>query len=204
MEPDSKNLISNYEDVSIENSVKGQLELAGCEVTDEKNADILLYVNNFAERQGEIVMKIPTEPFQGTWNTPEKPYMIADVRFANGGDNNLVKQILEKPVDKNFFGYSAWNTSANTLGSLICAAKIKFAAKKYNHNAFLKLQMTRLIDDWAYQANCRQKLLKPDTEEIKNLIEPYKLQVQNFLKTSYNMNYKYPWNRLFEVEIEFI
>ena len=204
LEPDSKNLISNYEDVSIENSVKGQLDLAGCKIVDIENADILLYVNNFVGRQGEIVMKISTEPFRGTWNTPEKPYMIADVRFANGGDNNLVKQILEKPVDKNFFGYSAWNTSANTLGSLICAAKIKFAAKKYNHNAFLKLQMTRLIDDWAYQANCRQKLLKPDTEELKTLIEPYKLQVQNFLKTSYNMNYKYPWNRLFEVEIEFI
>ena len=204
LEPDSKNLISNYEDVSIENSVKGQLDLAGCKIVDIENADILLYVNNFVGRQGEIVMKIPTEPFQGTWNTPEKPYMIADVRFANGGDNNLVKQILEKPVDKNFFGYSAWNTSANTLGSLICAAKIKFAAKKYNHNAFLKLQMTRLIDDWAYQANCRQKLSKPDTEKLKTLIEPYKLQVQNFLKTSYDINYKYPWNRLFEVEIEFI
>ena len=204
LEPDFKNLISNYEDVSIENSVKGQLELAGCQISEKDNADILLFVNNFKERQGEIVMKIPTEPFGGRWQPPKKPYMIADVRFANGGDNNLVKQILENPVDEDFFGYSAWNTSANTLGSLICAAKIKFAAEKYSHNAFLKLQMTRFLDDWAYQANCRQKLEKPDVEELDNLMNPYKSRIQNFLKTDYNVNYKFPWNRLFEVKIEFI
>ena len=37
LEPESKNLISNYEDVSIEKSVLGQIELAGCKITDEEN-----------------------------------------------------------------------------------------------------------------------------------------------------------------------
>ena len=56
LEPESKNLISNYEDVSIEKSVLGQIELAGCKITDEENSDIILYVNNFKNNQGEIVM----------------------------------------------------------------------------------------------------------------------------------------------------
>lgn len=202
-EPDSKDLISNYEDVSIENSVKGQLELAGCTISEPENADILLYVNNFRKNQGEIVMKIPTEPFDGEWQPPQKPYMIADVRFANGADNAFVKQLFAKPADKNFFGYSAWNTSANTLGSLICAAKVKFFAQKYNHKAFLKLQMTRLLDDWAYQANCRQNLSSPDRKALNEMILPYKKQAENFLQSDFETSYKFPWNRLFEVEIEF-
>ncbi|HIS82162.1 TPA: DUF4127 family protein [Candidatus Scatenecus faecavium] len=202
-EPDCKDLISNYEDVSIENSVKGQLELAGCEITTPEQADILLYINNFRERQGEIVMKIPTEAFNGKWQTPQKPYMIADVRFANGADNAFVKQVLTKPADKNFFGYAAWNTSANTLGSLICAAKVKFFAQEYNHEAFLKLQMTRLLDDWAYQANCRQNLSSPDPKALSEMILPYKKQAENFLQKDFETSYKFPWNRLFEVEIEF-
>lgn len=202
-EPACKDLISNYEDVSIENSVKGQLELAGCTISEPENADILLYVNNFRKNQGEIVMKIPTEPFDGEWQPPQKPYMIADVRFANGADNAFVKQLFAKPADKNFFGYSAWNTSANTLGSLICAAKVKFFAQKYNHKAFLKLQMTRLLDDWAYQANCRQNLSSPDRKALNEMILPYKKQAENFLQSDFETSYKFPWNRLFEVEIEF-
>ena len=153
--------------------------------------------------RGEIVMKIPTEAFDGKWQTPQKPYMIADVRFANGADNAFVKQVLTKPADKNFFGYAAWNTSANTLGSLICAAKVKFFAQEYNHEAFLKLQMTRLLDDWAYQANCRQNLSSPDPKALSEMILPYKKQAENFLQKDFETSYKFPWNRLFEVEIEF-
>ena len=54
LEPESKDLISNYEDISIEKCVLSQLELAGCEIVEEKDADIILYVNNFVEKQGEI------------------------------------------------------------------------------------------------------------------------------------------------------
>ena len=203
IEDDEKDLISNYEDVSIEDSVKGQIELAGCKVSTEDEADILLIVNNFKKHQGEIVMKIATEPFKKVWKKPQKPYMIADVRFANGADNFFVKQIFDNQIDENFYGYSAWNTSANTLGSLICAAKVKFLAQEYNEEAFLKLQMTRFMDDWAYQANCRQKQDFPNEKTLRNIIEPYKHRIQKFLNRKYNTSYKYPWNRLFEVEIEF-
>ena len=203
LEPNEKNLISNYEDISIENSVKSQLELANCRITNPNEADILLYVNNFKKNQGEIVMKIPTEHFSGNFEQPKKPYMIADVRFANGADNNFIKEFFKTNFTENFYGYSAWNTSANTLGSLICASKTKFLAKNFNKNAFLKLQATRLLDDWAYQANTRQQLTSANAEELSEIIEPYKNQVEEFLIKKFETSYKFPWNRLFEVEIEF-
>ena len=208
--PEYKDLISNYEDVSIENSVKGQLELAGCTICEPEAADILLYVNNFEEHQGEIVMKVSTKHFSGEWNRPEKPYMIADVRFANGADNAFVEKLFEKGFDENFYGYSAWNTSANTLGSLICAAVVKWRsgvqegrkADLYNQCVFKKLQTIRFLDDWAYQANVRQMLEKPDEDVIKSKMKPFETTVFEKLGVNYNTSYKFPWNRLFEVEVE--
>ncbi len=205
LEPDYKNLISNYEDISVEESVKSQIELAGCEVSDENNADILIYVNNFIDNQGEIVMGVETQPFDKTFTTPQKPYMIADVRFANGADNNFIKELSKNEIDDRYFhGYSGWNTTANSLGSLICAAKIKYLAQKYNSEAFKKLQLTRFLDDWAYQANVRQKLSFQNTTDLNNRMQLYESLVKNKLSINeVNISYTYPWKRLFEVEIEF-
>ena len=207
--PECKGLISNYEDVSIEKSVKGQIELAGCSVCEPDDADILLYVNNFEDHQGEIVMKVPTQTFSGKWQKPSKPYMVADVRFANGADNAFVKQLFEVGFDENFLGYSAWNTSANSLGSLICGAIVFKGAKMQNNvgkdfyfgRDFLKLQTVRLLDDWAYQANVRQQLASPDEKLVKELMKPYEEKVFEVLGVNYDISYKFPWDRLFEVEV---
>lgn len=199
--PEHKDLISNYEDVSIEKSVLGQLELAGCKVCAVDDADILLYVNNFEGHQGEIVMGVDTKPFSKTWKNPNKPYIIADVRFANGADNAFVKQIFDVGFDENFYGYSAWNTSANTLGSLICGAIVKWMNKisnMQNDESFKKLQVVRFLDDWAYQANVRQV----GTMQIAELMKPFEKKVFEQFDVEYSVNYSFPWNRLFEVEIE--
>ena len=203
LEPNSKDLISNYEDVSIEKSVQGQIELAGGKLVSEKEADILLYVNNFVDHQGEIVMGVNTESFGGKFIVPDRAYMIADVRFANGADNNFVGELFKNNLDENFYGYSAWNTSANSLGSLICGAKVRYFAKKFNQNAFKNLQVTRFLDDWAYQANVRQTLSEPDVDKLMTGMKEFEKVIENVLKTEVSVKYSYPWERLFEVEVEF-
>lgn len=203
LEPDCKNLISNYEDVSIEKSVLGQLELAGFEVSSPDDADIVLIVNNFRNKQGELVMGWDTEPFDGKLVLPNKPFAVADVRFANGADNAFVKQLLEKIDLENFYGYAGWNTSANTLGSLLCAIKVKWQAKQYNSQAFAKLELVRFLDDWAYQANVRAQIEKPI--DIRNLMQPYETRLNNVLKLAPSkLDYTYPWKRKFEVEVRFV
>ena len=203
LEPDCKNLISNYEDVSIEKSVLGQLELAGFEVSSPDDADIVLIVNNFRNKQGELVMGWATEPFDGKLVLPDKPFAVADVRFANGADNAFVEQLLEKIDLENFYGYAGWNTSANTLGSLLCAMKVKWQAKQYNPQAFAKLELVRFLDDWAYQANVRAQIEKPI--DIRNLMQPYETRLNNVLKLAPSkLDYTYPWKRKFEVEVRFV
>ena len=204
-EPNEKHLISNYEDISVEKSVLGQLELAGCEISDKDNADVILYVNNFKNHQGEIVMKRPTELFKGIWETPKKPYIIADIRQANGADNNFISKLFETDLGENFLGYAGWNTTANTLGSLICAMKSVFDAKNKNNfskDNFKRFEAVRFLDDWAYQANVRQELEFPDTSLIKNKMRKYEKIIKNKLDIDFDADYSYPWNRLFEVEIE--
>ena len=203
LEPDCKNLISNYEDVSIEKSVLGQLELAGFEVSSSDEADIVLIVNNFRNKQGELVMGWTTEPFDGKLVLPNKPFAVADVRFANGADNAFVAQLLEKIDLANFYGYAGWNTSANTLGSLLCAMKVKWQAKQYNSQAFAKLELVRFLDDWAYQANVRAQIEKP--VDIRNLMQPYETRLNNVLKLAPSkLDYTYPWKRKFEIEVRFV
>lgn len=209
--PEHKHLISKYEDISIEKSVKAQIELAGAVVAEEKDSDLVLLVNNFEEHQGEIVMEVKTQPFSGQFSLPKKPYIIADVRFANGADNIFIEKLFKKPIDyDNFYGFSAWNTSANTLGSLICAGLVRYFAKNYDKEAFKKLQMIRFLDDWAYQANVRQAMKgkaekgkepRPDFRKLTKLMQPFEKRLQKVLRISPEVKYSFPWKRFFEIGV---
>ena len=199
-EPDYKDCISNYEDVSIEKSVQGQLELGGfTQVQTREEADVILIVNNFIEKQGEHVMVWTTQPFRKTFTPPDKPYAIADVRYANGADNDFVEQLLPQIDLKNFYGYAGWNTSANTIGSLLAGVKVRWNAGKYNEAAFKRLQIIRFLDDWAYQANVRGMIENP--YDIQDLMKPYEIKLAEIFGQIPPIEYLYPWSRKFEVEI---
>lgn len=201
IEPEYLDRISNYEDISIQKSVMEQLELGGFDVVSaEDDADIVLIVNNFKEKQGELVMGWGTEPYSWGFVKPNKPFAVADVRYANGADNEFVKELL-KNIPLPDYGFSAWNTSANTLGSLLAGVKVKFNAVKYDDEAYKKLQAIRYLDDWAYQANVRGQIDKPC--DIKNLMKPYEDVIFSALQTpKRSIDYIYPWNRKFEVEVK--
>ena len=204
-EPEYKDRVSNYEDVSIEKSVLSQLELGGFDVAEsEEKADIVLVVNNFVEKQGEHVMGWDTPLYDKNFIPPQKPYAVADVRYANGGDNGFVNQLFNTDLPLPQYGYSGWNTSANTLGSLLAGIKVKFGAKNYSDRAYNRLQIIRYLDDWAYQANVRGQINEPC--DIKELMKPFEEKVLKKVFAGqecpvYDINYIYPWNRKFEIEV---
>ncbi len=208
--PDFINNISKYEDISVYESVKGQIELAGAKfsiLSDEKDADITLLVNNFKETQGELVMGVDVEGFDGQFILPEKPYVIADILNANGADNSFVEKLLALDIDSNkFLGYAGWNTTGNTLGSTLCCALVKYFAQDYDENAFKKVQMVRFLDDWAYQANVRKfiksKDKSPNTENLKTAMCAYEEILNKKFGTNFSPSYGFPWDRFFEVEVK--
>ena len=199
-EPEYKNSISNYEDISIEKSVLSQLELGGFKIAESYDAaDLILVVNNFIEKQGELVMGWATKPFCGDFFAPQKPYAVADVRFANGADIRFAEQLLPQINQENFYGYAGWNTSANTLGSLLAGVKVRFSAEKYNEKAFKRFQIIRFLDDWAYQANVRGQIASPCP--IEELMHPYEKKLKDIFGDFASPKYTYPWNRKFEIEV---
>ena len=174
-------------------------------IQPEAEADVVLVVNNFIEKQGELVMGWQTQQFDHTFNPPNKPYAVADVRYANGADNNFVKEFFNSNLPLPKYGYSAWNTSANTLGTLLAVIKVKYGARCYDRTAYRKLQIIRYLDDWAYQANVRGQISEPC--DIKEMMKPYEEKVLEKLYgghdiPAYDIEYIYPWNRKFEIEVK--
>ena len=78
---------------------------------------------------------------------------------------------------------------------------IIFLAK--NHTARIENILTRFLDDWAYQANVRQALKVPDVDALEAGMKDYENVITENLNAEVNVKYTYPWERLFEVEVEF-
>lgn len=204
--PDEIDKISKYEDVSVKESVESQILTAGGSVSSPDEADFILYVNNFKGEQGELVMNVDTEPFDGEFVRFNKPFFVVDILNANGADNKFVEKMLKNGLNSEFYGYSAWNTTGNSLGSGIAAAVTKFLAKNPDENAFKKLQTVRLLDDWAYQANLRKEFKREnltDLNEIKNRFSGYEKEVEKALNVGTSeISYSFPWDRFFEIEVK--
>lgn len=201
----SINKISRYEDISVENCTNSQIKIGvkNADITNER-PDIILYINNFEEKQGDLVFQDIINETNTKLPSFEKPFIIADINNANGADNKLVEQILNSKYSSNFLGYSGYNTSANTIGSAICIGVISYLAKlngNFDENAFKKLLSIRFLDDWAYQANERIKVQKLKSN-FKNLIfTEYENKISSFLNYNFKPSYSLPWDRSFEIEI---
>lgn len=208
----SKELISKYEDISAENCVKSQLSLAGVDIDTSQNPKITMVINNFATEQGDLVLGDVINLLSTNFEPPKTPYFIADINNANGSDSELVKKLTNKKFEKGtMLGYSAYNTSANTIGSSLCIALNTALALKhgtFNEPAFKRLMAIRLLDDWAYQANVRKAVREgvPNFKEALNEhiadFDVYKKKISEFLDFKFECKYSLPWNRSFEIEID--
>lgn len=196
-QPEFTNKISKYEDISVGESVNSQIELAGAKVAKSlDDADFELLVNNFKNEQGELVMDVFESGFAENFELDNIPTAIADILNANGADNEFVKTLFEKDWS-NIIGYAGWNTTGNTLGSVIAIACATFFGKKNLNKALF----TRFIDDWAYQANVRSKLKEENSFDTNAKMHPFVDKINQKLGTNYIPSYLYPWNRHFEIEV---
>lgn len=202
----SINKISKYEDITVAEAVKSQIELCGGGFSTYDDCDLVLIVNNFKNQQGELVMNVFEPLFEGDLPEVDKPFFVADILNANGADNIFVEKLLNRNFDK-FYGYAAWNTTGNTLGSAISIALMYFSASVPNKDMFENIQIVRFLDDWGYQSNVRKEI-RDNAENLSNNIISAKMKsyekivLNKFNKENFEIKYSFPWNRFFEIKVE--
>jgi len=214
-----KNVISRYEDKTIFESISGQIKLCGGEVADsQEQADMILLAHTPENVQNDHCLKIYAEPenkaaiifCEDFIKNSFKPVIIGDISCANGGDNLLMLKLLaDCELINKIYGYAGWNTTGNTLGSVISIGISRFIAEKtgnFDLNNFKKTLLVRLCDDWAYQTVIRQKIRAitdfADRKTLKEELVPLVLNLAK--KIEYNLTelvLDFPWDRTFEVEI---
>ncbi len=208
---ESKGKISKYEDISVEDCVKSQLSLAGVGIDTSSAPEITMFINNFGYEQGDLVLGDTINTLSKKIELPKTPYFIADINNANGADNELASILTDKKLEiGTMLGYSAYNTSANTIGSSICIAVNTALALKYgqfSEDDFKRLLAIRFLDDWAYQANVR-KAVREASSDFENALNTntesflrYENRLKDFLQLDFNAKYSLPWKRSFEIEI---
>lgn len=168
-----------YEDRMFGESLKYHtLAAGGLMAQSAAEADLVLLVNTPGETMMEAVsQQHPLVGYQVQRNIIElveygryalarlgKPVAVADVAYANGGDLQLLKLLRQQGNLFNLAGYAGWNTSANSLGTVLAQSMI-FAiyGRTAEHLDFLALRFT---EDFGYCTAVRRKLANGPVKEL--------------------------------------
>src|SRR5699024_3300732 len=85
---------------------------------------------------------------------------LADVRYPNGADAELLKRLAAEGLLEQLEAFGAWNTAGNTIGSVISlcvAGEAGRASGRFDAEASRRALLTRLLDDYAYQSVIRSE-----------------------------------------------
>lgn len=137
----------------------------------------------------------------------DKQVEFVDLLYPNGGSYEL----LERVDYSRLLGYSAWNTSSNSLGSALAT----IAVHAYSSTDLRSFLYERIIDDCFYQTYARRQVNvnllsenvniynmneKEETEALKQINISLKKLVEQTLQTDFKVSL--PWSRTFEIDID--
>lgn len=223
-----------YEDRPINESVKAHISAAGCTVTPTpEDADFILAINTPGKVMEEAAAQMKkdvsyssyrqlhffTEQMQ-KWVWSDKPVVLADSAFANGGDLEIITYLDDYQILDQLISYKGWNTNCNTLGTSIAAGVFGF--EKQNKLEIQRNLLYHMFDDVFYQAQIRSRI----TEELlpslggnyfdlngQDTIVAKEIQKQivDLYQTTILQTFKHmiisevqifsPWSRMFEIGI---
>lgn len=223
-----KTVTPSYEDRPLGETVRAHLSAVGAETTTSpEDADAVLAVNSPpigdykpvdspeqnhkpAEYDLNRELNFFLDSIERAKHLAQTQIGLADIAFPNGSDIELMEGLSSRSLLKSIDAYAGWNTASNSLGTVI--SWLVLSAESPN------FRFIRLLDDWGYQAICRQKVGENwganfgkeftnfDKEEPKKKVEK---QIgaclvdfmENWLEEKRSFSVSLPWERLFEVEI---
>ncbi|HWR38801.1 MAG TPA: DUF4127 family protein [Patescibacteria group bacterium] len=221
--------LPSYQSNTIGETVAGNIwTLGGYRVPDASRADLVMAVgtplngvtkeaadaSNTAALKPEV--KIFVDELAGYLNQG-KPVTLADAAFGNGADNSLMEEMSRRNLLAKLTAYAGWNTASNTCGYAISEGVLAETTSSADRKRLLTV---RLLDEWAYQANVRQTVGKDvvfpkganwmDLNPVRSEVEAATTErLQAFAAGHFpgfdvrGLKATHPWNRMFEVKIEF-
>lgn len=231
------NTVPAYEDRPVSESIKSHIGAAGgLVVLAESSADYVLLVNTPSDKMQECAfiesstdnsydrmrsLRELSEALEYYVNSGVR-CAIADIAYANGADSDLVKMLTNRKLCTKLYGYAAWNTCGNTLGTVIAHAMVSVMEDSLESQAHQRFLLERFLEDWGYQSVLRRQTadgVLPGmgleyrnladkqqlvSELLKNKLEEvYDRRFSDFRKYNLKISRVYmPWNRMFEIGIE--
>jgi hypothetical protein len=204
--------VPGYEDVLVGENVSAHLGALYCEETKEPGeADLVLILNT--PRNG-----ITGEAtYQGGNKDPKKvasvvsevekfssegiPVALADIAYSNGADNALIESLVRKGLLFNLRSYAGMNTAGNAIGYALGQGLLLGKAEETEVKRVL---VTRLLDDWGYQANVRQIIRSQNLteEEAKAEVrQELTILAQSLDAGAVSVSVDTFWNQVFNVGI---
>ena len=218
-----------YEDRPVGVTLPFQVESAGCVIaSDDDAADIDLYLNYPACEPVEVwqeksigydardlasfVKAIKESIGEG------RVTALADGAYCNGGDRELLKMINEEIDVFKLSAYAGWNTSSNTLGTVICQAVFVYL---FGDSECQKMFLAeRVYEDVGYCGHVRayvtNNLLSSRGYNYFDVGESdgevaliVRRELEKFINQYFSNIYKrydidvcrMPWKRMFEVDL---
>lgn len=209
-----------YEDRAIKHTVSAQIQSAGaieCAVREE--ADLVLFINLNDDRTYDVYLdpaKQADESYIPTFSAAVADALasgqgaaIADVAYCNTGDVTFVSELAHRTELLDLWGYAGWNTSSNTLGTVICQGVLRcIYGDGRQHQGFTAY---RLIDDVVYSALVRPILRREyngaeHTADCKKIVQKINRTLADIFPSvaaKYEIERCHlPWGRFFEIGME--
>ncbi|MGB7415406.1 MAG: DUF4127 family protein [Thermosynechococcaceae cyanobacterium] len=231
----SEQIVPLYEDRPLGESVKAHILAAGAQrVAIPEAADVVLAVNTAGQVMQESWDQVNKDITYSSFRNLRafvteierlkqlgKQIAIADTAFANGGETELIEMLDDAVLWDSMLAYVGWNTSCNTLGTVLATAILGRTSERQQAIAFNKIY--HLLEDWAYQAIVRMETVhhylptigasyydfNQQEDLILNTIAEQMLVIwQATLKQSFtqwtiqSLTVFAPWQRMFEMGLQ--
>ncbi len=220
----------SFEDRSIDATVKCQIRAAGCRrVYSLPEADILLAVNIGSEMFYEGTFEERIVAYDIERSLAEyideieyalslgKVVAVADVAYPTHNDLELAELLRDRGLLLAIHAYAGWNTSSNTLGTVICESCLYLAGHDEEGNRYFLLH--RYYDDVGYCSHARTwidihavpangcTVFELDGERGK-CVAAAKRELMRYMEENYpslaalveDIDVSSPWNRTFEMD----
>ncbi|WP_068784777.1 DUF4127 family protein [Paenibacillus phocaensis] len=233
-----------YEDRSLNESIKSHITAVGAVLADHSfETDLVLLVHSPAVDQAGMAEQIPFKERHrsyfseihyrefaeaiGAYLRKGKQVALGDVATCNGGDPVLMNLLRQQGRLDQLTAYAGWNTSGNTLGTVVAHLVIaSYYADRWAQGELAQaceasrvFYYHRLAEDFLYQSLVRQDMLANDLprlnasyytlEHCLEQVEATLTEKMNQAAAHYFADMKdgsirltglhFPWRRMFEV-----